>query len=180
VRGVGPELRRLRTPVVGEDDTQANDEEDDRHDHGSLLLPALHRLRLLGVHDFAALPGRDDADLRLVRILGIVVDDDVLEVLARVDLNTPRFYLNTVPLDTAMRVLDRVSAVVRFHIGSRCSRRKFTRSSELTIDPATMRIHEQGRSTMAPSKRPSTTNATRSSSRASRTRPRRFVRFSRR
>src|SRR2546428_586279 len=81
VRCVGTELRGRGSPLVREDHAQPNDEEDDRHDHGSLLLPALHRLRLLRVDDLAALPRGHDANLRLVRVLRLVVDDDVLEVV---------------------------------------------------------------------------------------------------
>src|SRR3989442_464809 len=83
VRRVGSELRRLGSPLIREDDAQTDDEEDDRHDHGGLLFPSLHRLRLLRVDDFASLPGGHDADLWLLRIFLIVVDDDVLEVVAR-------------------------------------------------------------------------------------------------
>ena len=81
VRGIRAEARLLRAPLVGEDDAQADDEEHDRHHHRGLLLPTLHRLRLLGVHDLPALAGGDDADLGFVRVLGIVIHDDVLEVV---------------------------------------------------------------------------------------------------
>src|SRR5207245_6676109 len=81
VRRVGTELRSRGSPLVREDYAQPDDEENDRHDHGGFLFPALHRLRLLRVDDFAALPGGHDADLRLVRVLRIVVDDDVLEIV---------------------------------------------------------------------------------------------------
>src|SRR6059036_477073 len=81
VRRVRTELRGRRSPLVREDHAETDDEEDDRHDHGGFLFPALHRLRLLSVDDFAALPGGDDANLGLVWIFRIVVDDDVLEVV---------------------------------------------------------------------------------------------------
>src|SRR3989442_1122560 len=81
VGSVGTDLRGRGSPLVREDDAQPDDEEDDRHDHGGFLFPALHRLRLLRVDDLAALPGGHDANLRLVRIFWIVVDDDVLEVV---------------------------------------------------------------------------------------------------
>ena len=74
---------RGRPPRDREEDAEPDDEEQDRHHHGGLLLPSLHRLRLLGVHDLPALPRRDDADLRLVRVLRVVVDDEVLELVPR-------------------------------------------------------------------------------------------------
>ena len=84
------DLRRFRveagtrgTPVVRHDDAEADDEEHDRHDHRGFLLPSLHRLRLLSVDDLPALARRHDADFRLVRVLGVVIDDDVLEFVPR-------------------------------------------------------------------------------------------------
>ena len=82
VRRVGTELGCRRAPLIREDHAQTDDEEDDRHDHGSFLFPALHRLRLLRVDDFAAFPGGHDANLRLVWIFRVVVDNDVLQVVS--------------------------------------------------------------------------------------------------
>src|SRR6266508_611107 len=83
-------LRRFRVetgtwspPVVRHDHAEADDEEHDRHDHRGLLFASLHRLRLLRIDDLTALAGRHDADLRLVRVLGVVIDDDVLKFVPR-------------------------------------------------------------------------------------------------
>src|SRR6266700_1131670 len=77
------ETGRRSTPVVGHDHAEADDEEHDRHDHRGLLFASLHRLRLLRIDDLTALTGRHDADLRLVRVLGVVVNDDVLKFVPR-------------------------------------------------------------------------------------------------
>src|SRR6266540_2564786 len=87
------DLRRFRVeagirspPVVRHDHAEADDEEHDRHDHRGLLLPPLHRLRLLGVDDLAPLAGGHDTDLRLVRVFRVVVDDDILKLVPREEL----------------------------------------------------------------------------------------------
>src|SRR3972149_5345625 len=49
----------------------------------SVVCPTRSAVPLLRVDDLPALRGRHDPDLRLVRVLRVVVDDDVLELVPR-------------------------------------------------------------------------------------------------
>ena len=79
-----PRSRAVRSSCViddVEDDRHHGEGQHDEQDRPLLLL--LGGLELLGRDDLLPLPGRDDPDLRLVRVLAVRVGQDVLQLLLR-------------------------------------------------------------------------------------------------